>query len=286
MLSMSKLLVTLFLASSLFSVSVFAKAKDSSSEVVKFLKNSIGKNPNIVTLDVKVVDIKDMDKPEGWQAYTVSFSGKAKVGNQERKIAQNSIYFVKDGIVAPELIDMKTGMKLNDTITPKFKKEFYSKANLIYGSENAAHKIALFSDPLCPFCKSFVPGAIEYMKKYPRDFAVYYYHFPLEGLHPASPTICRAAIYLELQGHKDSLLKIYSLKINPRETDEKKILDVINSTLDTKITLQNIHSIMVENEFKADQEIAEALMVNGTPTMYFDGVKDPTKSKYKSVKVH
>lgn len=286
MLSMSKLLLTLFLASSLFSVSVFAEAKDYSDDVVKFLKSSIGKNPNIISLDVKVIDKKDLDRLKGWQAYIVSFEGKAKVGEEERKISQNSIYFVKDGVIATELIDLKTGIKLNDTITPAFKKEFYTKANLIYGEENAAHKIALFSDPLCPFCKSFVPGAIEYMKKYPKDFAVYYFHYPLEGLHPASPTICRAAIYMELKGKKDSLLKIYNMKIDPRETNEQKILDVINSSLGENITVKDIHSMMVENEFKADQDTANALLVNGTPTMYFDGVKDSAKSKYKSVKVH
>ena len=286
MLSMSKLLVTLFLVSSLFSVSVFAQAKDYSNEVVSFLKNNISKNPNVISLDVKVVDKKDLQKPEGWQAYIVSFEGKAKVGKDEKKISQNTIYFVKDGIIATELIDMKTGLKLNDTISPKFKDEFYTKSNLIYGDENAAHKIAIFSDPLCPFCKAFVPGAIEYMKKYPKDFAVYYYHYPLEGLHPASPTICRAAIYLELQGKQDSLLKIYSLKIDPRETNEQKILDVINSTLGTKISIKDIHSIMVQSQFEGDRDIANALLVNGTPSVYFDGEKDATKNKYKSVKVH
>ncbi|WP_345980808.1 thioredoxin domain-containing protein [Sulfurimonas sp. HSL3-2] len=283
---MSKLLVTLFLVSSLFSVSVFAQAKDYTNEVVSFLKNNISKNPNVISLDVKVIDKKDMEKPEGWQAYIVSFEGKAKVGKDEKKISQNSIYFVKDGIMATELIDMKTGMKLNDTISPKFKDEFYTKSNLIYGDESAAHKVAIFSDPLCPFCKAFVPGAIEYMKKYPKDFAVYYYHYPLEGLHPASPTICRAAIYLELQGKKDSLLKIYSLKIDPRETNEQKILDVINHTLGTTISVKDIHSIMVQSQFEEDRQIANVLLVNGTPTVYFDGAKDATKNKYKSVKVH
>ncbi|WP_345993850.1 thioredoxin domain-containing protein [Sulfurimonas sp. HSL-1716] len=283
---MSKLLMTLFLTSSLLSVSVFAQAKDYSKEVVKFLKDSIVKNPNIISLDVKVVDKKDLQRPEGWQAYIVSFSGKAKIGKDEKKISQSSIYFVKDGFIATELIDLKTGIKLNDTVSPKFKEEFYSRSNLLYGDENAAHKIALFSDPLCPFCRSFVPGALAYMKKYPQDFAVYYYHYPLEGLHPASPTVCRAAIYLELQGKKDSLLKMYDLKINARETNEQKILDVINDALDTKITRKDIHSIMVENAFNSDQKIANALLVNGTPTVYFDGQKDPTKNKYKSVKVH
>ena len=124
------------------------------------------------------------------------------------------------------------------------------------------------------------------MKKYPRDFAVYYYHFPLEALHPASPTLCRAAIYLALQGDKDAVLRLYGLKIDYREKDEQKILDVLNTAFNTKITIENIHSLMVEEELKEDQDLATAMLVNGTPSVYFDGEKDATKNKYKSVKVH
>jgi protein-disulfide isomerase len=278
--------MTLLLTSSFIGVGVEAKAQDDSAAVVDFLKKSIGSNPQIISLDVKVIDKKVLANPQGWQAYIVSFDGKAKVGNDEKKISQSSIYFAKDGILATELIDMKTGAKLNDSVTPKFKNSFYNKENLLFGSSNATHKVAIFSDPLCPFCKSFVPSALSYMKKYPRDFAVYYYHFPLEGLHPASPTICRAAISLEMSGDKDSIFKIYNLKIDPRETNEQKILDVVSAAIGKTIKVDTIHSAKVEAQYSASQDIARALLVNGTPTIYFDGEKDNDKKKYKSVKVH
>jgi protein-disulfide isomerase len=279
--------MTLLLTSSILGTQVLARSADYSNQVVDFLKKNIGQNPNIVSLDIKVIEKKELDKPKGWEAYIVSFDGKAKVGKDEKKISQNSIYFVKDGILATELIDMKTGTKINDAITPKFKNEFYTKANLLFGSENAAHKVAIFSDPLCPFCKSFVPSALAYMKKYPRDFAVYYYHFPLEGLHPASMTICKAAIYLENTGDRDSIFKIYNnVTIDPRETDEQKILDAVSGAVGKKITKEMIHTNAVQNEFDLSQNIARSLLVNGTPTLYFDGEKDSAKTKYKSVKVH
>jgi protein-disulfide isomerase len=278
--------MTLLLTSSFIGVGVEAKAQDDSAAVLDFLKKSIGSNPQIISLDVKVIDKKVLANPQGWQAYIVSFDGKAKVGNDEKKISQSSIYFAKDGILATELIDLKTGAKLNDSVTPKFKNSFYNKENLLFGSSNATHKVAIFSDPLCPFCKSFVPSALSYMKKYPRDFAVYYYHFPLEGLHPASPTICRAAISLEMSGDKDSIFKIYNLKIDPRETNEQKILDVVSAAIGKTIKVDTIHSAKVEAQYSASQDIARALLVNGTPTIYFDGEKDNDKKKYKSVKVH
>ena len=58
MLSMSKLLVTLLLTSSLLSAGALAKAQDYSAQVVDFLKKNIGSNPNIVSLDIKVVEKK------------------------------------------------------------------------------------------------------------------------------------------------------------------------------------------------------------------------------------
>ena len=91
---------------------------------------------------------------------------------------------------------------------------------------------------------------------------------------------------MELQGDKDSILKIYNLSINANETDEQKILDVINSSLGKNITKQNIHSVMVESQLKEDQDVASALLVNGTPSVYFDGEKDTSKNRYKNVKVH
>ena len=289
MLSMWKLLATLFLVSSFFVISVSAKEEDYSKTLETFLKSHISKNPNVISLDVKVVGSKDLNKPKGWKAYMVSFKGKAKVGKDERPISQSSVYFVKDGMLATELIDLKTGAKLNDTISdtfaPHFKEEFYAKANLIYGNENAKHKVAIFSDPLCPFCKAFVPGALEYLKKYPKDFAVYYYHMPLAALHPASPTICKALIALQLKGHEDAILKVYRLKLDYKETNEQKILDAVNAGLGTNITLKDINSLMVQQEYKADEDIASAMMVNGTPTVFFDGLKDTSKTQYMKVKV-
>ena len=52
------------------------------------------------------------------------------------------------------------------------------------------------------------------------------------------------------------------------------------------ITKEMIHSATVEKQYNTSQDIARTLLVNGTPTIYFDGEKDSAKTKYKSVKVH
>lgn len=273
----SKLSATLLLSASLFAAT--------NADIETFLKNSIGKNPNVTELKVSIVDKKTLDNPKGWEAFTVNLGGKVKQGDKERPISQNMIYFANGNIITTELIDMKTGKRLNDSLGPKFKAEYYRKENLIYGNENAKHKVAIFSDPLCPFCRRFVPEAIEYMKQYPDQFAVYYYHFPLESLHPAAVALTKAAVAAELQGRKEVTLDMYKVEVDGREADEAKILEAFNKTLGTKITSADLKTKKVLEHSKADMDVAMGMMVNGTPTVFFDGEKDNSKSKYKEVKV-
>jgi protein-disulfide isomerase len=165
-----------------------------------------------------------------------------------------------------------------------FKDEYYSKENLIYGNADAKYKVVIFSDPLCPFCRSFVPEAINYMKKEPNKFAVYYYHFPLPSLHPAAVELVKAAVALELQGGKDVVLNLYKVKVDPKEKSVEKILAEFNKVMNSDIKSFYLSSKEVSEQLKHDSEVADALMVNGTPTMFFDGKVDKTKQKYKEAK--
>ena len=62
------------------------------------------------------------------------------------------------------------------------------------------------------------------MKKYPEKFAIYYFHRPLEAIHPASLPLVKAAIAAELKGYKDVVLKLYDVKVSSREKNVNKIL--------------------------------------------------------------
>jgi thiol:disulfide interchange protein DsbC len=278
---MLKLSATLTL-SSILATSLLA-ATD--SEVINFLKKGLSKNPNIISLDISIANKKSVKEAQGWDAYILKLEGKVKNNGTTRDISQNSIYFVKGDLITPELINIKTGKRLNDSIGPDFKADYYSKSNLIYGNENAKHKVAIFSDPLCPFCRKFVPEAINYMKKYPNNFAIYYYHFPLPSLHPAAVTLTKAAAAAELQGAKDVTLKMYNVTIDAREKDDQKILNAFNKIVGTHITIQDIHSKAVMNHGKHDSMVASSMMVSGTPTLFFDGEKDSSKKQYLDVKV-
>lgn len=255
------------------------------AEVISFLKKGIGNNPNISNLQIGVNAKKNLPAMSGWQAYFVTIEADVKQGNDTRHINQNGTYFVSGSIIAPELVNLKTGERYNDTVAPDFNPAFYAKANLVSGEATATHKVAIFSDPLCPFCRRYVPEAIAYMAKYPKTFAVYYYHFPLAGLHPAAVTLTKAAIAAEQNGINDAVLKLYKVEVNANEKEEQKILNAFNKTFGTKIDSDDIRRASVVKQFEFDQKVAQSVMVAGTPTVFFNGQKDGSKTKYKDVKV-
>lgn len=274
---MLKLSSTLLLSASLMAAT--------DAEVIAFLKKGIGGNPNITNLQIDVNGKKNIPSMSGWQAYFMSIEADVKQGADTRHINQNGTYFVNGNVIAPELINLKTGERYNDTLAPDFSNAFYTKSNRISGEANAPQKVAIFSDPLCPFCRRYVPEAIAYMAKYPKTFAVYYYHYPLAGLHPAAVTLTKAAIAAEQNGVENAVLGLYKVDINASEKNEQKILSAFNKTFGTKIGSDDIRRPSVIKQFEFDQNVAQSMIVAGTPTVFFNGQKDPSKTKYKDVKV-
>jgi len=274
---MLKLLATILVLSS------FLYAQSVGDNIEDFLEDQFDDNPKIKNVDVSVDSVVSVKKLNGWNAYIVDV--KATLKNKSKStIKQKMIWFSNGQVITKDLIDLKTGQNLVEVVKPKFKNEYYRDENLIYGNKNAKHKMVIFSDPLCPFCKGYVPGAIKNMKKEPNKFAVYYYHFPLIRIHPASAILVRAAAAAELQGVKDVVLKLYTVKVSPREKNVNKILAAFNKVEGTHITLSDINSKIVKQHVKADTSVASDLMVAGTPTVYLDGKVDKTKKKYLKVK--
>ena len=277
MLSMWKLSATALLLSS-------ALYAGQSEKVEDFLEDKFSGNPNIVSLDVKVIDTVAVKDLKGWDAVVVNIKATIKAKPENKSIKQKMIWFTNGEVITKELSDLSTDLELSEMVTPKFQPEYYKDENRIYGNKNATHKVAIFSDPLCPFCKNFVPEAINYMKKYPLRYAIYYYHFPLERIHPASVTLTQAAVAAELQGRKNVTLDLYKVQINAREKSVAKILKAFNEEFGTDIKEKDLQSSEVKKHLQSDVDIASDMMVNGTPTMFLDGKIDKTKKKYKEAK--
>jgi len=276
-LSMLKLSMSTLLLSSILSANIDTKIED-------FLEGNFKNNPNVIDLEVKVVDKTKLSEPRGWSSFIIDVDATVKVRSKKQHIKQKMIWFSDGKYLSKDLISLDSGASLADSVAPKFKNEYYKDENLIYGNKDAKHKVAIFSDPLCPYCINFVPGAIEYMKKYPDKFAIYYYHFPLENIHPAATTLTKAAVVAQLQGYKDVTLKLYKVKVRPRERNIEKILSAFNKTFGLNIKKSDLETSKVKQHIKSDLDIANSVMVQGTPTIFFDGELDKTRSKYKKVK--
>lgn len=277
MLLMQRLSATLLLCANVFAAS--------DAEVLAFLKKGIASNSNVSNVELDINSKKAVPGMKGWQAYFVAIEADVKQGAENRHINQNGTYFVSGDTLATELVNVKTGERYNDTLAPDFPTQFYTKNNLISGSANAKYKVAIFSDPLCPFCRRYVPEALSYMEKYPAVFGVYYFHYPLPTLHPAAVTLTKAAIAAEQANMDNVVLRLYTVDINANEKDEGKILDAFNKTFKTKLGLADIRRPSVIKQFESDQKAAQNAMVAGTPTVFFDGKKDQSKIKYKEIKV-
>lgn len=273
---MLKLWITLALLSSLLF------ANEDYKKVEDFIQNVYKNNKSIASLKVKVLDTMDVATISGWKAYVVQMD--AIMAKDQRQVLEKMLWFSDGDVITKEVFSLKTKQDLNELVTFKFRDEFYKKENLIYGSEKSRHKVVIFSDPLCPFCRQQVPPALEYMKKYPDRFAVYYYHLPLENIHPASVELIQAAIALELRGKKDVVQDLYNIKIDPKEQSNEVVLGVFNKVMNSNLNIVDTMSKEVTARLKGDLEVADKLLVNGTPTMFIDGEIDRTKTKYKEVK--
>ena len=186
--------------------------------------------------------------------------------------------------MAPDLVDLKTGRSLKSSVTPKIKAEYYDDAHRIYGNKNAKHTITIFSDPLCPYCQDSVPAALDYLKNYPKTFAVYYYHLPLESIHPAATTLVKAMNVVHANGVKDFIQKAYKTEIGASEQDSKKILTAFNKSVGTNVTIKDIEAKNILSHYKYDMDVATSLMVRGTPTIFIDGTKDNSRNGYRNIK--
>ena len=277
MLSMLKLLATTTLLSSVL-------LANKNTKIESFLKEKFQENPAIVSLEVKVTERMKVPSLERWNAVVVKVDAVIKGMGGNKNVNQKMIWFTDGNVITKELTSLSSGESLKDEINPSFKDSYYKKQNLIYGNENAKHKVAIFSDPLCPFCATFVPKAIETMKKQPEKFAIYYYHFPLTALHPAAVAITQAAIVADLQGIKNVALRMYDLKVEPHEKDVRKILDVFNRKMGTDIKPSDLRSTQVQEHYKSDMKIANDLLVGGTPTVFLNGKLDKSKRLYEKVK--
>jgi len=254
-------------------------ASNANFNLEEYVKNDLIKNPQIKVKGVELLEKKDLKDAKGWQAYMflMNLSIKNKTDNYPETVYVNE----KSGLVTTSLFNYKTHKQVAKNLRPNVDISYYNDAHLIAGKKDAKHKLVIFSDPMCPFCKKYVPNIYKDVKEHPDEFALYYYHMPLTRIHPVSGVLTRVMEVLQHQGRIDDAMKIYSLNIPLRETNEDKVLKAIKKQFNIDISKSDIDKQEVKDAVKSDKDKATRVMLRGTPTIYLDGKFDPETVSYK-----
>ncbi|WP_368031078.1 thioredoxin domain-containing protein [Arcobacter sp. s6] len=271
----SKLLSTTLL----LSVSLYANNDDS---VIQFEKNRVSQNPNVTIKEVSINTKKEIPLA-GWNGYILD----VKVNVQGKDVNAKDILFSDGKYISLDLIDSETGKSLKDLVTPNLTDNYHDKTKLIAGNHNAKDKIVIFSDPLCPYCIDYVPEVIKHVQKNSDSIALYYYHFPLLTVHPAAGTLVKLIDIAKHKGIKDVELKTYQIDwekhFDVKSTDEKVILEAFNKEFKTDIKLDELAKAEIAKTIDSDISMGEDVMVQGTPTIFVNKVKDSSRFKYEDL---
>ena len=253
-------------------------------DVKDYVKKHMIKNEKVKVSKVDIISTKTLDEPKGWEVFFLNIHANVKKSpTVYDKVTVPETLFVKDGYTVPTLINLETGEDYKSSLKPELSKDIYDEKHLVAGNKDAKHKLVVFSDPQCPFCQTKVPEIYKAVTENPETFALYYYHFPLLRIHPVSDIITRAMVVEQHKGNAAKAMEFYSLKVNPRELNATKVLGMLKEKYSVSITEKEINTEEVSKEIIFDREMATKSMVSGTPTVYVDGVWDPSRNKYKKL---
>ena len=268
---MSKLLTATLIAS------VGLSATPTDKELMKYVKRNIIKNGSVKINSIEILEKRTIPNLKGWEAFLTNIH----ITFNKKDVDVPEMMFVNGNVITPVLVDYTTGKNYRNEIRPNATNDYYNDKHLLMGNANAKHKILIFSDPQCPFCQDIMPDIFKAVRKNPNIFALYYYHLPLLRLHPVSGPLTRAMHIAQSKGDINAVTKFYSMKINPKETNEDKIIKAIKEQTGFVVTKAELNSKEVKDAMIADEKMSSKLMISGTPTLYLDDKWDKKRDDYK-----
>lgn len=247
--------------------------------------NKIMQNRGVTFHDLKVAFKKEF--PSNWFGYMFDID----ITHNSRRFTAKDMIFT-DGNVIANQIQSFDGLDYKRLMHPALDESYYDKKFLIAGNENAKHRVVIFSEPLCPACVNVLPQYIKEISSSPEQLSLYYIPMPLD-MHHTAKFLVKASNLAKSQGIKDVSLKLYNAtsniyKTNPRmpfdpyeEKSEQKALDLFNGAVGTKYTLEDIKKAELDSEVSFSLELANAALIDGTPTIFFDGEIDIYRNKHR-----
>lgn len=138
----------------------------------------------------------------------------------------------------------------------------------ILGSINAPIKLVVYSDLRCPFCKNLHPTLKDIARKYGKDVALVYRHFPL-SFHPqAKPAAVASECVSSLAGNDsfwdfiDYMFENQDIALNKTSYEQKAVSYGININ-EFRVCLDNDEYVKKVEE---DMQAGRKIYVSGTPT--------------------
>ncbi len=257
-------------------------------KMIKIQYDMVSRNKNFKVNGVSILAKKKIDNK--WTMYTfgLDLTNKAK----KKKFKAPLIIFTDGKYETNSLTDMKTGVRYEILEQQRMQKEsrgaqklerekfeksftlnpkYYNDEHLLLGDKNAKHKVVFVSDPLCVACIGSFPSIYNSLKG-KKDFALYYYHYPLKRLHPTAEIIAKAMKQANKDGVKDVEITLYKANIMKKfdvykNKDESLAIKAFNEILGTKYKVPQIDKLSVD----ADAKIADDVKLTGTPTVVLDG---------------
>jgi thiol-disulfide isomerase/thioredoxin len=259
----------------------FLSANSTEDKILRFLKKTIAPTKSYKIKDFRLDGSRDVEFMKGWKVYFVKID--LEILGKNKNITISDKIFTNGKVISRDLIDINNGRSIKTQFVMDFDPKYYNDKNIIYGTKDAPNKLVVFSDPLCPFCMGFMPEIIKFVKSHPKDFVLYYYHFPL-NIHPNSKTLIKASLAAKKLGIKDVDLKVYeeAFDIEGGKNDQKT-LDAFNKVMGTKFTLEDINKPEFIKSIEEDMKIVNALGLMGTPRLFVNEKFDKTRNEYKKL---
>jgi predicted DsbA family dithiol-disulfide isomerase len=261
--------------------SIFANATTTEQKLVNFIGKAINTGKGYKFEKAEITYTEAVPSNKNWKAYFLKIQ--LQIPSKNKTIAVKDIIFSNGTLISKDFININSGRSIKDFFSFPASPKLYNKEHLLIGNKNAKNKLIIFSDPLCPFCMDFVPDLITWVKKHDKNFALYYYYFPL-SIHPGNVTLIKSELAAEKLGKiKNLSKKVYDEAFDFDKTDEASVLATFNKTFKTNLSKKQINSQDILKRIKGDLKVAQNLMIRGTPTLYINGKKDPTRSLYKKL---
>lgn len=148
----------------------------------------------------------------------------------------------------------------------------------VTGQAGAPNVIHLMSDFQCPYCQDLWQGDLARWRKQPGQYRVVYHQFPLE-FHENAFAAAEASECAAAQGqfwpYSDRLFDRFNqwTRLNTAQATEKFALYAKEGGLDSAAFKTCMGNHTAQAEIKRQMASQDAVVVDGTPTVYLNGIK-------------